>query len=349
MQIVTGSRDYQTAIKCAVKLLSQKGIASIVYPNGHVDYLDVAARRAVLTGVNQTVAEVQIANIQQMGTDLVETTAHPGARADHAVWQGRIFSISGTHKKYPDFRQSTGYGTGPGLCGWNCRHNFFPYFEGLSDTAYTADKLREYNNKTVMFNGKKMNLFDATQQQRYVERQIRRWKRESNALHSGGLDNAYAMRKVREWQAQQRDFINQTGLRRDYFRERSGKQNLESPSENDIIKAATTHIKRVSGIRGDLSLIPQKIDISCLSFDYHHTNTERHHNVTEQEAKSFIRNAVASVSAWKGQRLYYYSNEGTAYIDTTQNLIKTAFKKEQYGNKIKTLLEEMSKYGKRSK
>ena len=223
-EIVSGGYTYQQAIRDGIRTLTQNGIGSIVYPTGWVDYLDVAFRRAALTGVNQTCAEIQLANLNQMGTDLVETTAHPTARPSHAVWQGQVFSVSGTHAKHPDFRRGTGYGTGPGLCGWNCRHSFFPYFEGLSDPAYPADKLREYNEKTVPYNGETMSMYDATQQQRYIERQIRRWKREASALEAGGQDNAVARRKIREWQARQRDFIDQTGVRRDYFRERAGKQ-----------------------------------------------------------------------------------------------------------------------------
>lgn len=224
MQIVSGGMDYRTATKNAIRDLARKGIASIAYPTGHVDYLDVATRRAVLTGVNQTAAEVQLENMQQMGTDLVETTAHHSARPTHAVWQGKVFSISGAHPKYPDFRRETGYGTGPGLCGWNCRHSFFPFFEGLSDPAYSAERLRSYNERSVTYGDETISLYDATQQQRYIERQIRRWKREASALEAGGVDDTAARRKIREWQARQRDFIDQTGLRRDYFRERAGVQ-----------------------------------------------------------------------------------------------------------------------------
>jgi hypothetical protein len=224
-KIASGAFTYQQAIKDGIKALSERGIASITYPTGHVDYLDVAFRRATLTGINQTAAQVQLGNMSQMGTDLVETTAHPGARPSHVDWQGEVFSVSGTHPVYRDFIKYTGYGTGAGLCGWNCRHNFFPFFEGLSDPAYSDSKLKEYNAKKVTYNGKELDLYDATQQQRYIERQIRRWKRESSAMDAAGLDSRFAASKVREWQSVQRDFIKQTGLRRDYFRERAGKQN----------------------------------------------------------------------------------------------------------------------------
>ena len=228
--IVSGGSSYQQAISEGIRSLAKNGIESVEYATGRfddngnqiyrTDHMDVAFRRATLTGVNQTAAELQMENIRQMGTDLIETTAHPGARPDHQVWQGRVFSLSGTHPKYPNFISETGYGTGPGLCGWNCRHSFFPFFEGLSDPAYTADKLREYNNKQVAFDGQDMSLYDATQHQRYIERQIRRWKREASANEAAGLDSTAARAKVHEWQARQRDFISQTGMSRDYFRER---------------------------------------------------------------------------------------------------------------------------------
>lgn len=230
-KVISGGLSYQQAIRDGIRTLTRKGLAAIQYPTGWVDYLDVAFRRATLTGVNQTVAEVQLRRMDEMGTDLVETTAHHGARtapgpgpANHAWWQGRWFSRSGKPGEYPDFYRETGYGTGPGLCGWNCRHSFFPVIEGLSDRAYSLDQLRELNNRSVTYNGEKMSLYDATQRQRYIERQIRRWKRESCALEAGGVDNSAAKDKVRQWQAAQRNFIDQTGLTRDYFRERAGKQ-----------------------------------------------------------------------------------------------------------------------------
>ncbi len=218
MDITSGAFSYQDAVRSAVKSLSKAGIDAIIYPSGHTDKMDVAVRRAVLTGVNQTTARMQIARADEMECDLVETTAHMGARPEHMDWQGRIFSRSGKSRKYPDFVKSTGYGTGPGLCGWNCRHSFFPYFEGLSERAYSRAKLREYENKTVTYNGRTLPYYDATQQQRYLERQIRRWKREYLAMDAAGLDTSEASAKLAAWRAKQKDFLTQTGLGEDKFR-----------------------------------------------------------------------------------------------------------------------------------
>ncbi len=175
MQVSTGVMDYQSAIAQAVKTAAEGGL-SVLYPSGHVDQLDVAIRRACLTGVNQTCAQVQIAHADEMGCDLVETTAHVGARPSHAAWQGKVFSRSGLSDRYPPF-SNTGYGTGAGLCGWNCRHSFFPFFEGLSESAYPREKLEDFNTRTVEYDGKKMSYYEATQKQRQMERQIRKTKR----------------------------------------------------------------------------------------------------------------------------------------------------------------------------
>ena len=187
----------------AIKELSSKGIESITYPSGHVDHLDVAVRRAVLTGINQTALKLQEARADEMGCDLVEVTAHAGARtgigiANHAGWQGKIYSRSGTHSKYPDFQEKTGYGSGAGLGGWNCRHSFFPFFEGISEPAYTEKELEELNAPKYEYNGQKLTEYEATQRQRYIERQIRRWKRENAALKAAGLDTTESAAKLKK-------------------------------------------------------------------------------------------------------------------------------------------------------
>ena len=175
LQISSGAFDSNTAIRMAVKDLSQKGVKSIQYPSGHSDTLEVAVRRATVTGVNQTALRLQDALADEMGCDLVETTAHAGARPEHAVWQGQIFSRSGKSDRYPDFVSSTGYGSGSGLGGWNCRHSFSPYFEGDPKT-YSKQMLEDFEAKDYEYNGQKMTEYEATRQQRYVERQIRRCK-----------------------------------------------------------------------------------------------------------------------------------------------------------------------------
>lgn len=225
MQVSSGAMSYNQAIVAGVKKVAADGLQVIQFP-GRRDQLDVALRRTLLTGVSQTTGQLQITRANEMGQDLVQVSAHIGARntgtgpANHEGWQGKIFSRSGTSKKYPGFIESTGYGTGPGLMGWNCRHSFYPFFEGISAEHYTKAELDSYASKTVTYQGEEISFYEATQKQRYIERKIRYWKRQAGALEAAGLDNSQEIGKVREWQARMRDFKRQTGLMRQPERER---------------------------------------------------------------------------------------------------------------------------------
>lgn len=220
VEIRSGSIDYSTAIRNAIKDLSKAGVQAIRYPTGHTESLEVAVRRAVVTGTNQTALQLQWSLADEVGCDLVETTAHAGARPSHALWQGQIFSRSGKSTKYPDFRAATGYGTGAGLGGWNCRHSYHPYFEG-APRAYSKEQLDQYNAKAYTYNERGLTEYEATQIQRYNERQIRRWQREYVAMEAGGQDTAEAAAKIRQWRETQAEFLKQTGLKRQFDRERT--------------------------------------------------------------------------------------------------------------------------------
>ena len=237
-EIRSGSVDYSTAIRNAIKDLSKAGVQTIRYPTGHTDSLEVAVRRAVVTGANQTALQLQWSLADEVGCDLVETTAHAGARPSHALWQGQIFSRSGKSTKYPDFRAATGYGTGAGLGGWNCRHSYHPYFEG-APRAYSKEQLDQYNAKACTYNERDLTEYEATQIQRYNERQIRRWQREQATLGAANLDTSEADGKLRQWRDTQEDFLRQTGLKRQYEREKISGKPFTSQQGKDKIQAVT--------------------------------------------------------------------------------------------------------------
>lgn len=218
LQVRSGGMSVDQAITLAVKDLASTGVASVRYPSGRTDTIEAAVRRAAVTGVNKTTLQLQDKLAEEMGCDLVEVTAHAGARPSHALWQGKIYSRSGESEKYPKLSTATGYGTGEGLGGWNCRHNMYPYYDG-SPTAYSEEQLKNYNAKEVSYNGKRLTEYEASQIQRRNERNIRKWKREAAMLESAGRDASLASAKVKKWQAVQRDFVKQTGLKRQSYRE----------------------------------------------------------------------------------------------------------------------------------
>lgn len=96
LKVSTGAFDYKTAVKQAVDSLADD-MPMVTYPSGHTDSIEVAARRCILTGVNQTCAKLQLERARQMGVRYVQVTAHGGARPSHAEWQGKIYALNGFH------------------------------------------------------------------------------------------------------------------------------------------------------------------------------------------------------------------------------------------------------------
>lgn len=96
LKVSTGAFDYKTAVKQAVDSLADD-MPMVTYPSGHKDSIEVAARRCILTGVNQTCAKLQLERARQMNVRYVQVTAHGGARPSHAEWQGKIYALNGFH------------------------------------------------------------------------------------------------------------------------------------------------------------------------------------------------------------------------------------------------------------
>lgn len=221
LQVSSGAFDYNTAIRRAVDDLADR-MAYVTYPSGHKDTLETAVRRAVLTGVNQTAGKLQMARAEEMDCEFVEVTAHEGARPDHALWQGRIYHIGGEidyeGNHYEDFVKATGYGTGPGLCGWNCRHNFYPFYPGISLGAYTDERLAELNAPSVEYRGKKYTRYEISQMQRAKERTVRKYKRRFLAESEAGLDTGTSAVRLKAARQDLKQFIQETGSKEDSAR-----------------------------------------------------------------------------------------------------------------------------------
>lgn len=224
VQIQSGAISYNQAVKNAVKQLADSGLKTVSYESGHLDQADVAARRAVMTGTNQINQKYREQSMDYVETDLVEVTAHPGARdtgtgyLNHKSWQGKVYrwreKPRTTKGDYPDLEEETGYGLGGGLCGWNCRHNMFPYIEGASERAYTDKELADIDKPPFEFEGRVYTAYEATQQQRKIERTIRKLTREKTAYKAAGLsDDAKAVNiRMNRLHQKYTDFSKAAGL-----------------------------------------------------------------------------------------------------------------------------------------
>lgn len=237
MQVSSGAFSYQDAIRMAVRNLADGG-AYVTYPTGHRDRIDVAVRRCVLTGVGQTAAAVAKKRAEDSGCRYMELTAHGGARPEHARWQGQLVQIQGirTRKIIDGLKVFTleeiGYGDGRGFKGWNCRHNWHPYYPGLSTPNYTPEQIARLDEKSISYNGEKYTAYEISQMQRKGERKVRTLKRRAAALEEAAkntddpvlkqsLNDDFSAVSVRLKDAEKtlKDFCRQTGQRRDAFRE----------------------------------------------------------------------------------------------------------------------------------
>lgn len=228
MQTISGTMDYNTAVRHAVQSAAGNG-AVVRYPSGHRDKLDVAVRRAVLTGVGQTVRQISFQNAKDFDCDLMEISAHAGARPSHAEWQGQIVSLSG-RRGYLTL-DAIGYGTADGFGGVNCRHDWFPFFEGFSERAYSDERLRELAEHKITIDGVDYSDYELSQKQRYYERQIREKKRQvlaaqiqkdnaQTSADAAAADAEFQKKSVQLKQAEQKlkDFLHQTGFLNDSSR-----------------------------------------------------------------------------------------------------------------------------------
>jgi hypothetical protein len=195
MQIQSGAINYNQAIKSAVKQLADSGLKVVDYKSGHRDQIDVAVRRAVMTGVNQICAKYTEQSAEYLETPYFEVSAHSGARdkpgaspwSSHKDWQGKVYSIR-AGDIYPSIYEVCGLGAVDGLEGANCRHRRNVWVEGVSERTYTDEQLEHIDDALgCEFDGKKYTAYEATQMQRRVEREVRRLKREKYAYKATGL------------------------------------------------------------------------------------------------------------------------------------------------------------------
>lgn len=186
-KVMTGAQSYTAAVKDAVNEIVENQ-TKVHYPSGHTDTIETAILRAVRTGVGQASGNIAMQGMIERDWDLIRTSAHIGARygdggenpSNHFWWQGKLFSRTGKTLGYPLFEEATGYGTGEGLCGWNCRHSFGP---GDPNHNPYADFDAEENKK----------VYDLSQKQRSAEARIRTAKLKALGLREaidGATDEA---------------------------------------------------------------------------------------------------------------------------------------------------------------
>ena len=195
LKVESGAISYGQAIKEVVRELASGGLRVVDYESGHRDHVDVAARRAVMTGVSQLCGKYTEQAAEYLETPYYEVSAHAGARdkpgpspwSSHKDWQGKVYSTR-SGDIYPNIYEVCGLGAVDGLEGANCRHRRNVWVEGVSERTYTDEQLAHIDDDLgCTFEGKTYTAYEATQEQRKVERTIRKLKREKAAYKAAGL------------------------------------------------------------------------------------------------------------------------------------------------------------------
>lgn len=184
MDILSGGYDYNTVIRRVVTQMTNSGLRTVDYATGHSNRTPVAVRRAVLTGVSQITGKISERNAALLGTDYFEVDWHVGARPEHRVWQGKVYT-------YKQLQTVCGLGTVTGLHGANCYHDYYPFVKGVSERMYTDEWLHGQNQKESrkrIWQGKEYDTYGLTQKQRQMETAIRAQRSKIKALKVGNYD-----------------------------------------------------------------------------------------------------------------------------------------------------------------
>ena len=212
--IVSGAFDYNTVLRRTVTQLTNSGLRTIDYVSGWHNRVDVAARRAVMTGLSQITGKITDYNAKKLGTEYFEVAWHAGARPTHAVWQGKVWTKE-------QLVSVCGLGTVTGLLGANCYHEYYPFFPGISERNWTDQWLEEKNqeeNKPKEFQGKEYTVYEAKQRQRQMETAMRAQREKVRALQKGKADQDEILAHKMKYQGQLNEyarFSKKMGLRQE--------------------------------------------------------------------------------------------------------------------------------------
>lgn len=202
MDIVSGTVSYDVAIGRAINAMTNSGLRTVHFNTGHSDRVEVAARRAIMTGFRQVQGKINEQVAHDLGTDTYEVSYHIGARPDHQVWQGKVYT-------YEKLQSVCGLGSVTGLHGANCYHDYNPFIPGVSVRAYTDEELDEMivkENTPKQYMGKEYTAYQALQKQRQMERAMRKTRQDIKLLEAGEASEDSVIVKKARYQLQMQQY-----------------------------------------------------------------------------------------------------------------------------------------------
>lgn len=211
--------DIFTRRMMSQKLLNEyakKGIQAINYKNGRRVSIDNYCEMLARTITMRTELQAGINRYVEKGYNLGIVSAHFRACDLCTPYEGVTLSLDGLDKRY----ESIWDAELQGLFHSNCKHDVSPFFENVTNPVEARlDKdEKELVNKYGYKEAQKI-AYNAQIKQRYIERQIREYKRRSLIALDQNTKNAADL-KVKYWQEKQREHLKaNTYLPRKYSRE----------------------------------------------------------------------------------------------------------------------------------
>lgn len=314
LDISSGAFDYNTVLKRTVKEMTDSGLRTVDYATGWSNRVNVAARRAVMTGMTQLTAQVNEQNAEALETEWFEISWHSGARSSH-WWGGKWYTKE-------QLTTICKLGDVQGLCGANCYHDYSPVIPGISEPTYTEEELAELNRQEkepIEYNGKQYTKYEALQRQRRLETTMRAQRQEMALLKEGGADeddliNCRARYRgtSQEYTAfskamglpQQRERVFADGLGNIMQGKTEGGSGKESPVSVPPVGAHVTG-KVTAEERKDL-LSQNKVDIHKIPLENDNINVK-----IEKRGRKLSLNDLEDFENWQND--YYTANSGASF------------------------------------
>lgn len=200
-KIATGVQSFDEALKESVSRMADNGVRYVDYSTGYRDRIDVAARRAVMGGMRDLTNLQSDYNSRLTGSTVFEVSWHSGHRPSH-MWGGRRFDVTG--QLYPTELQMYEKYTAPNgeqgtLDDYNCYHEKYNVFSDSLPTFSDEELTRLEANelKLKYFEDKPYTAYQARQQQRYLERTMRRQQSVIAGLEGGEQEEALQNAKIK--------------------------------------------------------------------------------------------------------------------------------------------------------
>lgn len=234
LDIASGAFDYESVIRKVVRQMTNSGLRTVAYGSGWSNRVDVAARRAVMTGISQLTGQISEMNAEKLGTNHFEVAWHAGARPTHRPWQGKVWTKE-------QLVSVCGLGTVTGLCGANCYHEYYPFVPGISERNWTDEWLEASDRKEDIpkkYGEKEYTAYEARQQQRKMETAMRGQREKVDLLKEAAANEDDILNARIKYQNQLYEyarFSNKMGLRQQRQRIYSDLRGRIAPSKKAYV------------------------------------------------------------------------------------------------------------------